>query len=135
MAHKQADGQWFLFNLTPERPADASQLEMLPHKDVDSTQTYVAAIETMSKEHKAILDEHIRNLQVSLREQSIHIVHQRGVLEGRHLYVQQLEAELARKNAALGDLEKRIAGLEVDLGAAESHGSPGSVASARLNRM
>jgi ubiquinone/menaquinone biosynthesis C-methylase UbiE len=122
IVHRQADGQWFLFNLSPERPtgdgnremlpeqpATLDQLQMMPDKDADSRQTYVAGLEALLKEWRGKLD-----------EQSAYIFHQMGVIDERLAYIQRLEGELGRKEAAMTVLEERIHLLEHDLVAARA---------------
>lgn len=126
ITHKQADGQWFLFNLTAERPTESvgsemlpeqpvtlDQLLMMPDKDADSRQTYIAALEGLLKEWKGKLD-----------EQSSYIAHQIGVIDERLAYIHLLEEEVARKDSALRGLEAYARGLERELAAARESRLP-----------
>ena len=88
IARGQADGQWFLFHLTRDRPTQvAPHLQFL--RDAANTPTM----------HEKLLT---------------------GELDERAAYIAQLEAELARKNAALLDLQTRLQHRESELIAARA---------------
>jgi SAM-dependent methyltransferase len=113
--HEQADGQWFLFNLAPNRPVDDSQLKMLPPENVDPIEPYIFALETISESERAALQEHNRIQQLTIHEHSRHIAHQRAVIEEQLAYTSHLEGEYARKEAAVRELEAQVQLLEAQL--------------------
>ncbi len=94
IAHDQADGQWFLFHLTPDRPTSP----LAPHL--------------------------LRALAPTTDTRLDSINHLEGIVTERADYIGHLEAEISRKNAAIGDLEARLRERERELVAARASRLP-----------
>lgn len=80
-----ADGQWFIFELTPEPPASPHQAADILGRNADARQAHIDNLESVAK--------------LQLEDQA---------------YIKVLEAELARKNAALTEMEARLLRREAE---------------------
>lgn len=83
ITHKRADGLWFLFDLTPQRPAAT---DPQPGADLFS--------DVVTIDGRSFPELDVRALRT---------------------YAQHLEAEVARKNAAITDLEDRLRRAEAEI--------------------
>jgi 2-polyprenyl-3-methyl-5-hydroxy-6-metoxy-1,4-benzoquinol methylase len=104
----RADGQWFLFDLTPEQP-DPDDLEgnLSRFTSSVSAESLVYALQRSTGE-LAEKSEYIYTLEAQLAAL-------RSVSTISESYTSHIEAELARKNTAISGLEDRVRALEKEL--------------------
>lgn len=80
-----ADGQWFVFELAPEPPASPRQADDILRRNEDARQAHINNLERVAS--------------LQLEDQA---------------YIKTLEAELARKNIALAEMEARMLQREAE---------------------
>ncbi len=104
----RADGQWFLFHLTPEQPnPDDLEGNLSRITSSVSAESLVYQLQRSTSE-LAEQSEHIFTLEAQLDAL-------RSVSAISESYSSHIEAELARKNAAISSLEDRVRELEKEL--------------------
>jgi ubiquinone/menaquinone biosynthesis C-methylase UbiE len=109
-----ADGQWFLFHLTPERP---TRLELASNPELSRIANNKSA-EALSRIAQEGEEARIRELQANaerIQTLEVSLGDANAQLIGQHNYINSLTSELERKNAALADLETYARSLEASL--------------------
>lgn len=104
IAHEQADGQWFLFQLTPDRPTSPVPPRLL--RAVSPT--------------TAARADYIRELESVVAARSDYIRDLEMVVAARADYIGHLETEINRKNVAISSVEARLRLRERELVAARA---------------
>jgi SAM-dependent methyltransferase len=108
IAEQRADGQWFLFHLTLDQTRTGDLPGSLSHvRSSSSVESIIRALEE-SKSELAAREARIAALEAAL-------AHMHNAAGDSTAYVSHVEAELARKDEAIGALESRVRELEKDL--------------------
>jgi SAM-dependent methyltransferase len=108
----QADGQWFLFHLTPGRPAQNGRPpELLQIEAGQSAESVEGDLRSQLADKEVHIQEqlaHIARLQAEIADNNT-------LLEEIRAYAEHVETELARKNTAITGLEERLLRREAEL--------------------
>lgn len=101
----QADGQWFLFHFTPERPKQNIRVpELLRIKASRSAESVIGDLQTQLADRSA----HVADLETQVAGQN-------KALEEMRAYTTLIESELALKDAAITSLLERLLQREAEL--------------------
>jgi 2-polyprenyl-3-methyl-5-hydroxy-6-metoxy-1,4-benzoquinol methylase len=126
IARGQADGQWFLFHLSPDRPGpdQAQAFARYTGQEADKP-AYALHLEAELDRQSVELEErlaHIANLKAIVAHQDITLANQQTALtildtslKERLDYATRLEQELESKNSELTSLQAYVRRLETEL--------------------
>jgi hypothetical protein len=110
---QRADGQWFLFHLTAERPRSNDLADNLLRLRSSVSRDSIARDLEESRRALATKTAYVSELEAELATM-------KKAMEESTSYVSHVEAEHARKNDAISDLERRVQQLEMDLSSARA---------------
>ncbi len=107
----QADGQWFLFHLAPNRPSITNRKPALARILNSTTVKSARQTAQLAEEQRLRLAE--REAYTATLENAL--ATSNSALEERQSYIQRLEAEITRKDDALEDMSAKVRQLEAEL--------------------